>query len=93
MKHIIKTTYTDQEFRQIIREEVQAALNAIPGMPTVEIDEQLLTIEQAAERLKLVKGTLYNMVSQNKVPYYKSGKKVLFKWSELEKWLVAGDGK
>ncbi|WP_090534896.1 helix-turn-helix domain-containing protein [Mucilaginibacter sp. NFR10] len=93
MKHIIKATYTDQEFRQIIREEVQAVLNAIPGMPTIEIDEPLITVEQAAEKLNLVKGTLYNMVSQNKIPYYKSGKKVLFKWSELEKWLVAVDGK
>jgi excisionase family DNA binding protein len=89
----IKTTYTDQEFRKLIREEVQAVLNTIPGMPKVEIEEPFITVEQAAEKLKIVKGSLYNMVSQNKVPFYKSGKKVLFKWSELEKWLVSSEGK
>jgi excisionase family DNA binding protein len=90
MVKTIKTTYTDDEFRSIIRNEVQAVINGIPGMPKVEVDEGYLTVKQAADFLKIVTGSLYNLISQNKVPYHKSGKKVLFKKSELKEWLASG---
>ena len=92
MAKTIKTTYTDEEFRALIRNEVQAVLNNIPGMPKVEVNEGYLTVKQAAEFLKIVTGSLYNLISQNKVPYHKSGKKVLFKKSELVEWLANGTG-
>lgn len=90
MAKTIKTTYTDEEFRALIRHEVQAVLNNIPGMPKVEVDEGYLTVKQAADFLKIVTGSLYNLISQNKVPYHKSGKKVLFRKSELVEWLANG---
>jgi excisionase family DNA binding protein len=92
MAKTIKTSYTDEEFRALIRNEVQAVLNNIPGMPKVEVYEGYLTVKQAAEFLKIVTGSLYNLISQNKVPYHKSGKKVLFKKSELVEWLANGPG-
>jgi len=92
MANTIKTTYTDEEFRALIRNEVQAVLNNIPGMPKVEVNEGYLTVKEAAEFLKIVTGSLYNLISQNKVPYHKSGKKVLFKKSELVEWLANGPG-
>jgi len=92
MAKTIKTSYTDEEFRALIRNEVQAVLNNIPGMPKVEVNEGYLTVKQAAEFLKIVTGSLYNLISQNKVPYHKSGKKVLFKKSELVEWLANGPG-
>jgi excisionase family DNA binding protein len=90
MKNTIKTTYSDIEFRQLIRDEVQTVLNNIPGLPKIEVNEGYIGITEAAAFLKLVKGTVYNMVHQNKLPYHKSGKKVLFKKSELAEWLLYG---
>lgn len=92
MGETIKTSYTDEEFRALIRYEVQTVLNSIPGMPKLEMDEGYLTVKQAAELLKIVPGSLYNLISQNKVPFHKSGKKVLFKKSELTGWLANGPG-
>ena len=91
MKKTIKTTYTDAEFRQLIRDEVIAVLNNIPGMPVIEIDEGYLTVEQAAAFLKLVKGTVYNLVHKNSIPFHKSGKRILFKKSELSEWMLTGN--
>ncbi|MDB5131790.1 MAG: Helix-turn-helix domain protein [Mucilaginibacter sp.] len=90
MSKTIKTSYTDLEFRQLIRDEVQTVLNNIPGMPKVEVNEGYLTVKQAAEFIKIVPGSLYNLISQNKVPYHKNGKRVLFKRSELATWLLNG---
>lgn len=92
MSKTVKTSYTDAEFRALIRNEVQTVLNSMPGMPKVEVDEGYLTVKQAAEFLKIVTGSLYNLISQNKVPFHKSGKKVLFKKSELTDWLANGPG-
>lgn len=90
MKKTIKTSYTDQEFRQLIRDEVQSVLNNIPGMPVIQVDEGYLTIDQAAEVIRLAKSTVYGLVHRNKIPYHKSGKRVLFKKSELSEWLLKG---
>lgn len=90
MAKTIKTTYTDEEFRQLIREEIQSILNEIPGMPTIEIDEVFLTVNQVSTVFKLAKGSIYNLVHQGKIPFHKSGRKVLFKKSELSKWMKKG---
>lgn len=92
MNKTVKTSYTDEEFRALIRNEFQTVLNSLPGIPRVEVDEGFLTVKQAAEFLKIVTGSLYNLISQNKVPFHKSGKKVLFKKSELNDWLINGTG-
>jgi excisionase family DNA binding protein len=90
MTKTIKTSYTDAEFRQLIRDEVQAVINNIPGMPAIKVNEGYLTVQQAADLIKLAKGTVYGLVHRNAIPYHKSGKRVLFKRSELESWLLTG---
>ncbi|WDF79535.1 helix-turn-helix domain-containing protein [Mucilaginibacter sp. KACC 22773] len=92
MKKTVKTSYTDLEFRQLVREELQNVLNGVPGLPYVNVDEGYIGIKEAADLLKIVPGTLYNLVSQNKIPFYKNGKRVLFKKSELDAWLLQGNG-
>jgi excisionase family DNA binding protein len=91
MSKTVKTSYTDIEFRQLIRDEVHAVLSTIPGMPKVEVNEGYLTVSQAADTIKLKIGTIYNLVNRNKIPFHKSGKRLLFKRSELVNWLLLGD--
>lgn len=45
-----------------------------------------LTVEEAAARIRVKPGTLYNWVSKGIVPYRKHGGKVILVWAELEEW-------
>ena len=57
--------------------------------PQPEID-QLLTIQQAAELLKLSVPTLYGLVSRSALPVSKRGKRLYFSKQELTDWIKAG---
>ena len=48
--------------------------------------EEPLNVNQAARFLGLKKGTVYNMISRKAIPYYKIGRRVLFRQAELEAW-------
>jgi len=88
MKKTITTTYTDSEFRQLIREELKAVLNNEVDAIAVSNEEGYINMDQAVEYLKLQKSTLYNKVHKKDIPFHKSGKRVLFKKSELASWLI-----
>lgn len=49
-----------------------------------------LTVEEAAKYLNLTKNTIYGKVSTGKLPYYKAGKKLHFRKSELHKIVELG---
>jgi excisionase family DNA binding protein len=52
--------------------------------------EPLLTKEDVAERLKVNPSTIYELTrrrTQVGLPYYKVGKYIRFRWSEVEAWL------
>ena len=50
-------------------------------------DNQLLTYEEAAERLKLGRRTLERLVSRERIPYRRVGRNVRFYWPQLVDWL------
>ena len=52
--------------------------------------DQLLSLKEAAEFLKLAPQTIYGFTSNRSIPFIKKGKKLLFKKSLLEKWLLEG---
>ncbi|MDO8734537.1 MAG: helix-turn-helix domain-containing protein [Elusimicrobiota bacterium] len=49
--------------------------------------EKLMNIQDAADLLGIKKSTLYQWVSQHKIPYYKIGRLVKFSPSKLEAWV------
>lgn len=53
-------------------------------------NEMYLTINEAAILTKFSKSSLYTYVNQRRVPFIKREGKVLFKQSELIKWLDSG---
>ena len=54
-------------------------------------DGEYLNMDQAAKFLGLAKPTLYEKTSNRQIPFLKAGgKKLLFKRSELIKWLESG---
>lgn len=52
--------------------------------------DQLLSIQQAAELLKLSVPTLYGLVSRSALPVSKKGKRLYFSKQELTDWVKAG---
>lgn len=52
--------------------------------------DQLLTIKQAAEFLKLSVPTIYGLVSKSQVPVNKKGKRLYFSKQELTEWIKEG---
>lgn len=49
---------------------------------------QIEVFTEAATFTNLAKQTLYALVSQRRVPHFKRGKRLLFRLSDLEQWLL-----
>lgn len=52
------------------------------------MDNCLIDINELSRRLSIAKGTLYNWVSQGKLPFKKIGRCVRFDWDEIEEKLL-----
>ncbi len=55
-----------------------------------EKQSEWLDADQAADLLSLKKSTVYKKTMDRELPFYKNGKKLKFKRSELEAYLEAG---
>ena len=76
----------------MIQHTVERALKAQTEQqqqPT-ETPDQLFSIDEAAEFLKLSKPTLYSKVSRNELPYMKRGRRLYFSRTELTEYLKEG---
>jgi len=58
--------------------------------PTTDQPEQLLTIQEAAEFLRLTVPTMYSKVSKGELPVMKRGKRLYFSRTELLEYVKAG---
>ena len=53
-------------------------------------EKELLTSKEAAEYTRLAHQTVYDYTHKKRIPHQKIGKKLLFRVSELDKWLLYG---
>ena len=51
---------------------------------------QLLTIQQEGELIRLTVPTLYGYVRRNEIPFSKKGKRLYFSKQELTDWIMQG---
>lgn len=56
-------------------------------------EENLLSISEAADYLKISVAALYTKVSRKEVPYSKPGKRLYFSREELQQWVSNGKQK
>ena len=49
-----------------------------------------LTVSEVAELLRIRPRTVYQMVSQGRIPYRKAGRQLLFETSEIDRWTKDG---
>jgi len=81
------TEYLREVFKAVLKEELP---NHLQRDKKVENTDDLLTIDKLSEYLKISKATIYGKTSRNELPFIKKGKKLLFKKSEIDKWLETG---
>jgi len=55
-----------------------------------QVDDEFLTIQEAAKLVNLSVPTLYSKVSRNEIPVNKIGKRLYFSKAELVSWIRSG---
>lgn len=87
MNKIVITTRNELEeiiqnsVKEVLRTEIKNSANQ---------GESFLDISEAAALLKLAKQTIYSLTATEQIPFFKRGKKLYFKKSELESWVSEG---
>ena len=73
-------------------EKLSSIENILLNKSNQSESDQLLTIKQASELLKLSVPTLYGYVSRNEIPFSKrpNSKRLWFSKKELTEWLLEG---
>ena len=77
------------QLANMIKSSVRSVL-AEQSLDSQLTQERFLTLKEAALLLNRSPQTLYGFTSNRAIPFYKNGKKLYFKKSELEKWLSDG---
>lgn len=60
---------------------------AMESIEKKSAEDEILSIDEAAEFLGLERPTLYTKVSKRQIPFMKQGKRLYFSKSELTSWL------
>ncbi|MEP6465849.1 MAG: helix-turn-helix domain-containing protein [Parafilimonas sp.] len=89
MENLVFTQLSISEIRQLFRQELQTYFDNKPQTVAKDIDE-LLSIQQAADLIKLSVATIYGLVSRSEIPVSKKGKRLYFSQQELTEWIKAG---
>lgn len=87
MSNIILTT--PSELETLIQRCIRNVINESKMEPP-EASKELFNIAEAGTYLNLAKQTLYGFTSKNLIPFIKRGKKLYFRKSDLDKWLLQG---
>ena len=86
MEKVIITT--PEQLRELFRQELKIFAEELPPSQLI-IEDRWLDIDELIEYLpgKPAKATLYGYVSKGEIPSHKSGKRLVFLKSEIDKWL------
>lgn len=70
-----------------LTKELLALSKRLTAMPATEPQEGFITLDEACEVVHLCKPTVYKLVQKGLIPYYRPAKELLFRRSELIKWV------
>lgn len=56
-------------------------------------DDEILTVKELADYLKIAEKTAYRFVSEGKVPGFKVGSAWRFRKAEIDRWIKQQEGK
>jgi excisionase family DNA binding protein len=73
-----------------LTETVGKLLQGAMAPMVVSSPEEMVTVKEAANILKLSISRVYALVQEGRIPCYKPGRNLLFLPSELRKWMAEG---
>lgn len=89
MEAVTITQITPPELETLIENSLRKILS-VQKQETHPEPDPLLTIQQAAEFLKLSVPTIYSLVSRSEIPVSKKTKRLYFSRKELTDWIKTG---
>lgn len=90
MEKTVLVSIPKDELEQIIENSIRRVLSELKLDSNQSDSEQLLTLKEAADFLKLSPQTIYGYTSSREIPFFKRGKKVYFKRNVLLEWINSG---
>lgn len=51
------------------------------------LDDKILNIKELAEYLKCSEAFIRKLIYSNSIPYFRIGRRILFKYSKIEEWI------
>lgn len=79
-----------EDFQTVLIDCINSCLKTINSPKSSNDLEDLLTIDQASEFLKLSVNTIYTHTRQATIPFCKKGKRLYFTKIELLEWVKSG---
>ncbi len=70
--------------REVVKEEIKHLFKEIPTGD----NEKVFTVSDLAEYLKVEESWIYKQVSLRAIPFFKLGKYVRFRKSEIDRWIT-----
>lgn len=89
MENLFFTQLSIQEIRNLLREEIHAAMKDV-AFTNANRNPEYLSIQEVSEMLNLAVPSIYGLCHRKKIPYIKRGKKLIFEKSQVEVWLKNG---
>lgn len=91
MENIVFTQLSIKEIRKLLRQELEEYFQNNPQTKQKEeTPDRLLTVQEAADLLKLTVPTIYSKVSRGELPVMKRSKRLYFSRQELMDYLKTG---
>ena len=91
MSQVIVTS--KEELATLIKVAIHQALGEQSENSIEKDKDKIISIQEASAFLNLAKQTLYSFTSRNIIPFFKKGKKLYFRKSDLINWLSEGKQK
>jgi len=82
---------TKDELQGIVHESIKSAIIEQNTQLQSEDPDKMMSLKEVAIFLNRAQQTVYGFTSKQQIPFIKKGKKLYFRKSELEKWIMVGN--
>ena len=90
MEKLMFTSLTPDDLKSMVKEALKEIMQLSPSS---EGGKEIMNLDETSQFLDIPKATLYKYTSKRLIPHIKKPKKLIFKKSELLKWLETANKK
>ena len=81
------------DMMRVLERKVDALTNQKATTKEQQTEDELMTVETAADYLRMSRSSIYQLTSRLEIPFMKKGKRLYFKKEELRQWIEEGSNK